>query len=80
MNKSMPFQIEEFPKKSRKLFIPKLVKKYEFFGIQLKPGYSLSNIIAIPLMNAVIAITNFYFTIGIVFLLKDRSLFALDED
>lgn len=31
-------------------------------------------------MNATLAVTNFYFNIGIIFLLRDPSLFNLSED
>jgi len=70
----------EFTKRSRKPILPRYkLKKIEFLGIQLKTGYRLSNLLAVPLMNATLAVTNFYFNIGIVFMLRDPSSFGLKE-
>ncbi len=72
---------ENFVKRSRKPILPRSLfnKRIVFLGIQLKSGYKLRHLLIVPLMNATLAVTNFYFNIGIIFLLRDPTLFGLSE-
>ncbi|CDW85142.1 major facilitator superfamily mfs_1 [Stylonychia lemnae] len=52
----------------------------EFMGIKLKEGYTVANLISIPLITASLTVSSFYLGIQIVFILRDPEYFNVPKE
>lgn len=51
-----------------------------YFGIELKPGYTLKNLWAMPLCIVAATVAGTYTNTEIIFLLKDKNYFNIPDD
>ena len=51
-----------------------------YLGIQMKPGYSLKNLLAIPLSVVIASIASAYINLEVVFLLQDEAYFNIPHN